>query len=220
MEEAYSKTERVVVFVDGNNLYHRLKENNWNTWTDIGLLAKRLVGNRLLQHIYYYNAATPGNKPYTEKHNAYYSHVKKTPSLTFRFSWLQPIKKADEYGVYQSYREKGSDTAMTTDIVSLAARDEYDTAIIVASDGDYKPAAEILASYDKSVEVVYFQGRKPFVMESCALMRAFRPGYAVPYDSQPPPQMASERKHKKHLKRNPRKLRQDELCQQEQEDDY
>ena len=219
MEEEYSA--RVVVFVDGNNLYHCLKENDWKTWIDIGLLAKRLVGNRLLQHIYYYNAATPGNKPYTEKHNAYYSRVKKTPNLTFRYSWLQPIKKADEYGgVYQSYREKGGDTAMTTDIVSLAAKDEYDTAIIVASDGDYKPAAEILASYGKSVEVVYFQGRKPFVMESCALMRAFRPGYAIPYDSQPPPQMASKQKHKKPLKISPRKLRQDELRRQEQEDDY
>lgn len=220
MEEEYSNVERVTVFVDGNNLYHRLKDNGWNTWIDIGLLANRLVGTRLLQHIYYYNAATPGNQPYTEKHNAYYSRVKKTPNLTFRYSWLQPITKADEYGVYQSYREKGSDTAITADIVSLAARDEYDAALIVASDGDYKPAAQILVEYGKSVELVYFQGCKPFVMESCALMRVFRPGYAVPYDSKPPPSADSKRKHKKSRKSSSRKRRRDELYQQELEDDY
>jgi uncharacterized LabA/DUF88 family protein len=186
--EEYSKSERVAVFIDGNNLYHCLKDKGWRIRTDIGLLAQRLVGkNRLLQHIYYYNAPPPGNKPHTEKSNAYLSRVKKTPNLTFCASWLQPIQKADEYGVYQSYREKGGDTALTTDMVSGAVRDEYDTAIIVASDGDYAPAAQMLVSYKKSVEVVYFSGRKPFVMEKYALMRVFRPGYAIPYDAEPPP---------------------------------
>jgi uncharacterized LabA/DUF88 family protein len=189
MEEEYIKGERVAVFIDGNNLYHCLKDKGWRIRTDIGLLARRLVGsNRLLQHIYYYNAPPPGNKPHTEKSNAYLARVKKTPNLTFRASWLQPIQKADQYGIYSSYREKGGDTALTTDMVSGAVRDEFDTAIIVASDGDYAPAAEMLTSYKKSVEVIYFPGRRPFAMEKYTrVMRAFRPGYAVPYDAELPP---------------------------------
>lgn len=202
MEEELSSSERVMVFIDGNNLYHRLKENGWKTWIDIGLLAKRLAGNRMLNHIYFYNVHPPGNEPKTEKTNEYYARVKNTPNLTFTYSWLQPILKADEYGSYKSYREKGGDTAITADLVSLAAKDEYDTAIIVASDGDYAPAAKILKEYHKSVEVIYFQGCKPFVMESYALMRAFRPGYAIPYDSTPPPQMVSKQKDLESLKRN------------------
>lgn len=221
MNEEYD-TGRAMVFVDGNNLYHSLKENGWRTWTDIGLLAERLVGDRTLVHIYYYNAPPPGSKPYTEKGNAYLSRVKRTPNLTFRSSWLQPTKKADEYGVYQSYREKGCDTAITADVVSLAAKNEYDVAIIVASDGDYAPAAKTVASLGKSVELVYFPGRKPFVMEPLALMRAFRPGYAVPYDSEPPPRMPYEQTHKKKpQKRSHRKHRQDDYRQDDyQEDDY
>jgi len=195
-DEEYD-AERAIVFVDGNNLYHCLKEKEWRTWTDIGLLAKRLVGNRTLVHIYYYNAPPPGDKPHTERSNAYLSRVKKTPNLTFRFSWLQSTKKADEYGVYQSYKEKGCDTAITADVVSLAAKNEYDVAIIVSSDGDYAPAAKTGASLGKSIELVYFPGRKPFVMEPLALMRAFRPGYAVPYDSEPPPRMPYKQTHKK-----------------------
>ena len=191
-------TERATVFVDGNNLYHSLKENGWRTWTDIGLLAKRLVGNRTLVHIYYYNAPPPGGQPHTEKGNAYLSRVKRTPNLTFRSSWLQATEKADEYGVYQSYREKGCDTAITTDVVSLAANDEYDTAIIVASDGDYAPPAKTLRNYGKSVEVVYFPGRRPFIMEEYSLMRAFRPGYAVPYDyAERPPRRPTGKSRKK-----------------------
>ncbi|MBA7590407.1 hypothetical protein ES708_32527 [subsurface metagenome] len=204
MDEEYDEkydAERAIVFIDGNNLYHCLKEKEWRTRIDIGLLAKRLVGNRTLVHIYYYNAPPPGNKPHTERGNAYLSRVKKTPNLTFRSSWLQSTKKSDEYGEYQSYQEKGCDTAITADVVYLAAKNEYDVAIIVASDGDYAPAAKTVASLDKPVELVYFPGRKPFVMESLAVMRAFRPGYAVPYDSEPPPQMPYKRTHKKSPKK-------------------
>lgn len=216
-----SGAERAIVFIDGNNLYHCLKEKEWRTWTDIGLLAKRLVGNRSLVHIYYYNAPPPGNKPHTERGNAYLSRVKRTPNLTFRSSWLQSTKKADEYGVYQSYQEKGCDTAITADLVSLAAKDEYDVAIIVASDGDYAPAARIITGLSKSVELVYFPGRKPFIMESLALMRAFRLGYAIPYDSELPPRMSYEQKRKKFPKRKRRRRRRDEHHQDEyQEDDY
>ena len=219
MEEEYSSSERVMVFIDGNNLYHCLKEKDWRTWIDIGLLAERLVGDRILVHIYYYNAPPPSNKPYTEKGNAYFSRVKKTPNLTFRYSWLQSTEKADEYGRYRSYREKGCDTAVTADIVSLAARDEYDTAIIVASDGDYAPAAKALGDDGKYVEVIYFQGRKPFVMESCALMRAFRPGYAVPYDSEPPPRMPSKQTDKKSPKRSRRKRKREDYRQDDYQED-
>ena len=219
MEEEYSSSERVMVFVDGNNLYHCLKEKDWNTWTDIGLLAKRLVGNRLLQHIYYYNAPPPGNKPHTESGNAYLSRVKNTPNLTFRYSWLQSTQKADKYGVYQSYQEKGCDTAITADVVSLGARDEYDVAIIVASDGDYAPATKTVTSFDKSVELVYFPGRRPFVMESLALMRAFRPGYAVPYDAEPWPRMPYKKTHNKYQKRSYKQHRQDNRQDDTQDDD-
>jgi len=170
--------DRAVVFIDGSNLYHRLKERGWKTWIDVGLLAKRLVGNRTLVNIYYYNAPPPGGKPHTRKGNEYLSSVKRTPKLIFRYAWLQPTQRGDEYGVYQSYREKGGDTALSTDLVSLAADDKFDVAVIVSSDGDYAPAARTVRhDYGKSVEVVYFEGCRPFAMESCSLMRAFRPGF-------------------------------------------
>jgi len=35
--------ERAIAFIDGSNLYHRLKERGWKTWIDVGKLAKKLV---------------------------------------------------------------------------------------------------------------------------------------------------------------------------------
>lgn len=186
MKEENSE-ERAIVFIDGNNLYHRLKERGWKTWIDIGKLSERLVGNRTLRHIYYYNAPPPGGKLHTKKGNEYLAQVKRTPNLTFRLAWLQPENRSDEYGAYKSYREKGSDTSLSTDLVSQAADDEFDVAVIVSNDGDYAPAAHAVRDdYGKCVEVVYFEGSRPFAMESCSLMRAFRRNFVTEYDRKRP----------------------------------
>lgn len=204
MNEEYDteRAVRVMVFIDGNNLYHSLKEKEWRTRTNIGLLAERLVGDRTLVHIYYYNAPPPGGKPYTKKGSEYLSQIKRTPKLTFRRAWLQPTKKTDKYGPYQSYIEKGGDTALTTDLVKSAAEDEFDVAIIVSNDSDYEPAVRTVRDvYGKSVEVVYFEGTKPFALESCALMRAFRPSYIIEHDFKRPSRQPHKKSHKQRRRR-------------------
>lgn len=177
--------ERAVVFIDGNNLYHRLKESGLGTKINIGYLASKLVGDRKLVQIYYYNSPHPGEGEKSQRENEYYSYIRKTPNLTFRLAWLQPTKMFDEYGEYKSYREKGCDTALTTDLISLAAKDFYDVAIIVSNDGDYAPAVKMIKKdYGKQIEVVYFRGSKPFVMEQHCVMRLIRNGYLVGYKTQ------------------------------------
>lgn len=175
---------RVNIFIDGNNLYHRIKELGLRTKIDIGHLALKLVGDRKLEHIYYYNAPHPGNNENAQKENEYFSYIKKTPNLTFRLSWLQSTIMTDQYGEYKSYREKGSDTALTTDLIASAAKDSFDVAIIVSNDGDYAPAAKMIKEiYNKQIEVVYFPNNRPFVMEQYCLMREIRTGYLVGYNA-------------------------------------
>ena len=169
---------RVMVFIDGNNLYHRLKDKGWKTWINVGSLAKKVTGQRNLVHIYYYNASPLGGRPYTESANKFLAYVENTPNLTIHKSWLQSVKKVNEYGSYQFHEEKGADTALSVDLVCLAAGDKFDTAIIISSDGDFEPAARAIQDeYKKLVEVVYFEGSRPFVMESCSTMRKFRKSY-------------------------------------------
>jgi uncharacterized LabA/DUF88 family protein len=51
-----SQVERVMVFIDGSNLYHSLKGNFQRTDIDIGKFVKKIVEKRRLVRIYYYNA--------------------------------------------------------------------------------------------------------------------------------------------------------------------
>lgn len=177
------KISRAVVFIDGNNLYHRLKDSNWKTWIDVGSLAQRVAGQRELRRIYYYNAPPPGGKSHTQKGNEYLAQVKAVPNLVFRLARLQYAKRSDEHGEYQSYVEKNADTALTADLISEAASDGFDVAIIISNDGDYEHAARMVRdTFQKTVEVIYFEGSRPFAMEKCALMRRFRRGYLKEMD--------------------------------------
>ena len=178
--------ERAIVFIDGNNLYHGLKERGWPSWIEIGSLAERLVGSqRKLQRTYYYNAPPPGGSPHEGVGRYYLEKIKGTPNIVFRKSRLQYATKVDENGTYDTFEEKGADTALVADMVECAILDQCDVLILVSSDGDFAPAAETVQRFDKRVEVVYFRGRMPFVMEGIATMREFRLGLLKELD--PPP---------------------------------
>ncbi|MCH8063381.1 MAG: NYN domain-containing protein [Chloroflexi bacterium] len=103
-----TSAKRVIVFVDGNNLYHLLKGAGYKTWVDIGSMCSRICGSeRELKRIYYYNAPPPGGRSFTEKQNEYYAQVQKTPNLIFQRGWLRPTMKTDDDGKsYLSYVEK------------------------------------------------------------------------------------------------------------------
>ena len=174
---------RVIVFIDGNNLYHRLKDRGWPTWISIGNLAKRLAGgNRELVRTYYYNAQPPSGAKHEARGRAYLAIATGAPNIVTRWSRLQPIMKTDENGQYRTYIEKGADTAITADMVQCAAANECDIAILVSNDGDFAPPAETLRDYGKQVEVIYFKQNRPFVMENIAHMREFRQSFLQEMD--------------------------------------
>ena len=50
------KTDRVMIFIDGSNMYHSLKAHFNRTDIDIGRFCRKLLEKRRLVRIYYYNA--------------------------------------------------------------------------------------------------------------------------------------------------------------------
>ena len=50
------RSDRVMIFIDGSNLYHSLKGFFKRTDIDIGKFCDKLLDKRRLIRIYYYNA--------------------------------------------------------------------------------------------------------------------------------------------------------------------
>ena len=145
--------ERVMVFIDGSNLYHSLKHYYGRTDLDIGKFCRNLLRRRQLIRIYYYNAKV-GRKEEPERYKhqqAFFASVSTIPYAELRLGNL----------VYTNWPtvppyDKGTDVQLATDMLTHSFKNNYDVAILVAGDSDFAPALQSVKDYGKHVEVALF----------------------------------------------------------------
>ena len=146
-------TERVMIFIDGSNLYHSLKGIFSRTDIDIGKLGNRLLDKRRLVRIYYYNAKV-GLKEEPERYRdqqAFFASVNAIPYSELRLGRL----------VYYNWPnsppyEKGVDIQLATDMITHSFKNNYDVAVLVAGDNDFVGAIQSVKDNGKHVEVALF----------------------------------------------------------------
>ena len=146
-------SERVMIFIDGSNLYHSLKKIHGRTDLDIGKFCRQLLGRRSLIRIYYYNAKV-GMKEEPERYRhqqVFFSGVSSIPYLEMRLGRL----------VYNNWPnvppyEKGTDVQLATDMLTHNFKNNYDVGILVAGDTDFAGALQAVKDNGKNVEVALF----------------------------------------------------------------
>jgi len=145
--------ERVMIFIDGSNLYHSLKNIFGRTDLDLGKFCRKLLARRKLIRIYYYNAKV-GFKEEPERYRhqqKFFASVNAIPYSELRLGRL----------VYSNWPnappyEKGIDVQLTTDMLTHGYKNNYDVAILVAGDSDFAPALQAVKDIGKHVEVALF----------------------------------------------------------------
>jgi len=145
--------ERVIIFVDGSNLYHSLKHHFKRTDIDIGKFCQRILAGRKLIRVYYYNALV-GQKEEPERYidqQKFLSTIEAIPYFELKIGRL----------VYSNWPgtppyEKGVDIMLATDMLTHAYSDNYDTALLVAGDSDYVYALQAVKNAGKHVEITLF----------------------------------------------------------------
>ena len=145
--------ERVMIFIDGSNLYHSLKGFFKRTDIDIGKLARKLLDKRRLVRLYYYNAKV-GFKEEPERYRdqqAFFTSVNAIPYSELRLGRL----------VYHNWPnsppyEKGVDIQLATDMITHSFKNNYDVAVLVAGDNDFVGAIQSVKDNGKNVEVALF----------------------------------------------------------------
>lgn len=146
--------ERVVIFVDGSNLYHCLREEFGRADVDFTRLGVLLCAGRKLIRTYYYNAMVrreDGEERY-QAQQRFFDNLRRVPYLDLRLGRLEKRGGA--------VVEKGIDVRVATDMLWQAHNNVYDTAVLVSGDADYVPAVEAVKAIGKHVEVAFpAQGR-------------------------------------------------------------
>lgn len=169
---------KVMVFIDGMNARCRLEECRWVEDFDVLHLAQRLAGNRTLSGVFYYiptpNRKQLGNENYSRARR-YIDAVEKQSEVKVKKGYM-----VDRNGVWE---EKMVDVLIASDMVFYAARNKYDTAILVTADNDLVPAIQRVKNLNRKVELLVFTKAKPKVgnlIEASSLHRNARQIYFKP----------------------------------------
>jgi len=147
------KTERVMIFIDGSNLYHSIKNFFKRTDIDMGKLGNKLLDKRRLVRIYYYNAKV-GLKEEPERYRdqqAFFASVSAIPYCELRLGRLVYINWPNTPPF-----EKGVDIQLATDMITHSFKNNYDVAVLVAGDNDYVGALQSVKDNGKHVEIALF----------------------------------------------------------------
>jgi uncharacterized LabA/DUF88 family protein len=147
------RTERVMVFIDGSNLYHSLKSFFKRTDIDIGKFCNKLLDRRRLIRIYYYNARV-GRKEEPQRYQdqqKFFDGITAIPYTELRLGRLVYINWPNTPPF-----EKGVDIQLATDMITHSFKNNYDVAILVAGDNDYVGALQAVKDNGKNVEVALF----------------------------------------------------------------
>lgn len=149
---------RVMFFVDGFNLYHSVERVAQGLpsvqlkWLDLTALSTAhlymLSPAATLAGVHYFTAyaerLAPSDPDKLVRHRAYVRALTAT-GVTVHFGHFKPKNLwIDALGRYERiWQEKATDVGIVVRVFAEAARDTFDTAVVVSGDADYAPALPV-----------------------------------------------------------------------------
>jgi len=140
--------DRVMVFIDGANLYNCMKESlNINRNVKVDVFSAKLANGRDLVRTYYYNSPAPPSADQAG-FQRYWAKLNWLNNVRPRLGRIIPrtidvqCPECHKSFQYKTHIQKGVDTRIVVDVISLAQSNAYDTGIIVSGDSDLAEAIE------------------------------------------------------------------------------
>jgi uncharacterized LabA/DUF88 family protein len=137
--------KKVIVFIDGFNLYHAINANrNYHKykWLDLDRLSNLYITkNENIVDILYFTALATWNPSKVKKHKLFI----KANELNGVHTIYGEFKKRDKYcnlchKRYQTFEEKQTDVNIAVQLFKLSIENKYDKAIIISGDSDLLPS--------------------------------------------------------------------------------
>ena len=168
MDEKF-KNKKIIIFLDGSNFYHRLKDKELDFKNLLNFNYKKFAewlsyGRLTINCIYYVGLVRK------EKGNSKSEELVKNQQKLFanlkKQGW--EVKTGFMMVHDKDYKEKGVDVKLAIDILDMAYQNKYDTAIVVSSDTDLIPGIVRAKELGKKIEYIGFSHRPSFAMQRYA----------------------------------------------------
>jgi len=150
--------QRVSVYIDGANFLYGIRSIN-EKYTDFKFDFKRyiqkLLKNRLLVDIYYYNASLKQelNPELYKKQQQFFERLRQIER--FKVILCKRQRRTTKDGS-DTYTIKGDDIHLALDMLRDAYENKFDVAILISGDGDFSPLVRYVRKLSKTIESSYF----------------------------------------------------------------
>lgn len=159
---------RVVVYVDGFNLYFGLRDAGWRKyyWLDLVRLSRSLLkpGQELIGVNYFTSRLrlTGANQPDMQRQSDYLDALGTLPDLTIRYGhYLEKKRTCRSCGAtWPDYEEKMTDVNIATQLLVDAYEQRFDTALLISADSDLAPPVERVRATFPTKRVIAVQPPK------------------------------------------------------------
>lgn len=187
--------QRVIVYIDGFNLYFGLKSQGWRRyyWLDLCRLARNLLQpNQQLVAVRYFTARISGRASAAAKvkrQATFLEALATLPDLHIYYGhYLAKTRQCFKCGAtWNAPEEKMTDVNIAVELLSDAHDDAFDTAMIISGDSDLTPPVRAVRKrYPAKRIVVAFPPGRDSVELRKAATAAFRIGRKKFKDSQLP----------------------------------
>ena len=188
-------TKRVVVYIDGFNLYYGMRSKGWRRyyWLDLSRLAERLLrSGQTLAGVKYFTARVVPDADSMDKarrQNIYLEALGTLPELRIHYGYYLPkTQRCPDCGAtWQTYEEKMTDVNIAGELLSDAYEDAFDTAIVVSADSDLaRPITMVRERFEGKRVVVAFPPARASKRLRTVATASFTIGHGVLNNSQFP----------------------------------
>jgi uncharacterized LabA/DUF88 family protein len=169
---------RVMVYVDGFNLYFGLRSKGWRKhyWLDLVALAQALLKpGQTLQGVHYFTSrirANGRNVADMQRQTAYIEALGTLGALQLHFGhYLEKPKQCRQCGAkWMDYEEKMTDVNIAVQMLADAFDDRFDTALLISGDSDLTtPVCKLRAQFPaKRLIVAFPPERQSFELKKAA----------------------------------------------------
>ena len=157
--------QRVIVYIDGFNLYYGLRAKGWHRyyWLDLCRLSDNLLrpGQMLVAVRYFTARVSPESRDPDKpiRQSAYLEALGTLPDLCIHYGYYQAQKRSCHQcgAIWKTYEEKMTDVNIAVEVLGDAQDDAFDTAIIMSGDGDLAgPVRSVRERYPGKRTVIAF----------------------------------------------------------------
>lgn len=140
-------TNRVMVYVDGFNLYFGLRAKGWKSyyWLNVQALAQSILKpNQTLVNVKYFTSRVSGPLEKAKRQNTYLEALGTLHPFVIHYGKYMLAPRICRKCGYRDLipTEKMTDVNIATEIMVDAFQDQFDTAILVSADSDLKRPIE------------------------------------------------------------------------------